>query len=158
MGMLGNWPPHELPNLTANNCDVKSPATKRYNCLAWAAGEDFRNWWPDPMGIGYWPPGIVRAVTTQAFLLAYGTLGFTLCFDGTLEAGVEKLAIYGKGQTGAEEPTHAAVQLETGHWTSKIGRFEDITHTTPNAVGGPVYGAVICYLARPRRIEALARP
>lgn len=148
--MPGSWPQHELPNLTHNNCEVKSPATKRYNCLAWAAGENFRWWWPDPMGKDYWPPGIARSETVQGFLLAYGTLRFSLCFDGTLEAGIQKLAIYGKGQVGAEVPTHASLQLENGQWTSKIGRFEDIDHTTASVVDGPIYGHVICYLARPR--------
>ena len=87
----------------------------------------------------------------EAFLRAYGTLGFTLCFDGTFGAGIEKIALYGKGSPGAEIPTHAALQLENGEWTSKIGPFEDINHATANAVDGPVYGRVICYLARPRR-------
>lgn len=149
--MPGSWPQHELPNLTADNCEVKSKATRRYNCLAWAAGEDFRNWWPDPIGVGHWPAGVERFVTTQAFLRAYGTMGFALCFDGTLEGGIEKVAIYGKGPPGAEVPTHAALQLESGEWTSKLGPFEDINHTTAEAVQGPVYGRVICYLSRPRQ-------
>ncbi len=89
------------------------------------------------MGIGYWPPNVVRAVTTEVFLRAYGTLGFTLCFDGSLETGIEKIAVYGKGAAGAEVPTHAALQLENGQWTSKIGVFEDISHV---ASDGTVYG------------------
>lgn len=128
-----------------------SPATTRYNCLAWVAGENFRNWWPDSQGVGYWPPGAVRTETTQALLQAYGTLGFTLCFDGTLEAGLEKMAIYRQGAAGTEIPTHAALQLEDGKWTSKFGPCEDIIHTTADVVCGPVYGRVLCYLARPRR-------
>ena len=148
--MPGSWPQHELPNLADDNCAVTSPATRRYNCIAWAAGEDFRNWWPDPFGVGYWPPTVARSVTTEAFLRAYGTLGFTLCFDGTREAGIDKIALFGKGPAGSELPTHAALQLATGQWTSKLGQFEDIIHEAPGAVTGPVYGSVICYLARPR--------
>lgn len=149
--MPGTWPQHELPNLTEDNCTITSAASRQYNCLAWAAGEDFRNWWPDTLDIGYWPPNVDRSVTTPAFMAAYGTLGFTLCFDSALEPGIEKLALYGKGPPGAELPTHAALQLESGQWTSKLGPFEDICHSTAEAVGGPVYGIVICYLGRPRR-------
>ena len=58
--------------------------------------------------------------------------------------------MFGKGSVGHEVPTHAALQLESGDWTSKLGPFEDVTHTTVEAVAGPVYGTVICYLARPR--------
>lgn len=103
------------------------------------------------MAIGYWPPNVVRAVTIDAFLRAYATLGYTLCFDGVLEPGIEKIAIYGKGQQGAELPTHAAVQLENGSWSSKLGDFEDVAHNAAADAEGPVYGRVICYLARPRR-------
>jgi hypothetical protein len=102
------------------------------------------------MGVGYWPPNLQRAITTEAFLRAFGTLGYGLCFDGGLEPGVEKLALYGKGPAGAEVPTHAARQLETGGWTSKLGILEDITHATSSDVSGPAYGQVICYLSRPR--------
>jgi hypothetical protein len=109
------------------------------------------------MGIGYWPANAPRVVTTEAFLRAYGTLGFTLCFDAALEPGIEKLALYGKGHAGAEVPTHASLQLENGEWTSKVGVFEDITHATPQLVNGPCYGAVVCYLARPRP-DAAALP
>jgi hypothetical protein len=148
--MFGSWPQHELPNLTADTCEIRSDPTNQYNCIAWAAGENFRNWWPDPLGIGYWPPGVPRQVTTEAFMLAYGALGYTLCFDGALEVGMEKIALYGKGQPGVEVPTHAALQLESGEWTSKLGPFEDIYHATPEAVDGPVYGRVLCYLSRLR--------
>ena len=80
----------------------------------------------------------------------YATLGYTLYFDGTLEPGIEKIALYGKGPHGSELPTHAALQLETGKWTSKLGVFEDIQHDTSADVHGPTYGRVICYLGRPR--------
>ena len=149
--MPGSWPQQELPNLTNANCSITSPATRRYNCIAWVAKEDFRNWWPDPLGIGYWPATAPRSVTTDAFIKAYGTLGFKLCYDGTLEEGLEKIALFGIGATGAEVPTHAARQLPTGEWTSKLGNFEDITHASAGDVNGPVYGQVLCYLERQRK-------
>ena len=102
------------------------------------------------MEIYYWPMGIPRAVTFEVFIRAYGTLGFKLCFDGNLEEGIEKIAILGKGEPGSEVPTHAALQLQSGLWTSKLGVFEDINHAAVEAVSGPAYGRVICYLSRPR--------
>ena len=150
--MRGSWAQPELPHLTDHNCEITSPATRRYNCIAWAAKDVVRWWWPDPMNIGYWPPNAPRDVTIAAFLRAYGTLGFALCFDGVLEEGIEKIALYGKGPAGAEVPTHASLQLEDGQWTSKIGPFEDIKHATPQLVDGPAYGTAICYLARPRPV------
>jgi hypothetical protein len=150
--MPGSWPPHELPYLTDDTCRVTSRAVRRYNCIAWAAGNDQRNWWPDPMGVGYWPPTVAREVSVEAFMHAYETLGYTLCLNGSLENGVEKMALFGiKEPDGSTAPTHAALQLETGEWTSKLGPFEDVIHTDVNAANGPVYGKVILYMARPRR-------
>ena len=148
--MNGSWPPHELPYLTPDSCEVTSRASRRYNCIAWAARDVFNNWWPDPMGIGYWPVGIPRDVTVDAFMQAYGTFGYKLCYDGSLEDGLEKIAIFGIGPEGSEIPTHAALQLESGEWTSKLGPFEDVRHTTVDAVRGPVYGKVVCFMSRPR--------
>ena len=102
------------------------------------------------MSIGYWPLGIRRAETVQAFMQAYATLGFERCTDGSLEAGVEKIALFGKTRGATVVPTHAALQLESGQWTSKLGELQDINHVTANAVAGPLYGSILCYLARPR--------
>ena len=50
--------------------------------------------------------------------------------DGPLQDGYEKIAIYALDG----EPTHAARQLDTGRWTSKLGKHEDIEHDTPGRV------------------------
>jgi hypothetical protein len=150
--MPGSWPPHELPSLTDDTCAVTSKAAKRYNCIAWAAGNDTRNWWPDPMGVGYWPANVPRVVTFDAFLKAFGTLGYKLCNDNSLEVGLEKIAIFGRiGQDGLLNPTHAALQLESGEWTSKLGPFEDVSHKTLDDVAGPAYGTATFYMSRRRR-------
>jgi len=150
--MPGSWPQHELPNLTDANCAITSPKKRGYNCIAWAAGNDTRNWWPDPVGIGYWPQGVPREVTFNAFLAAYRTLGYEVCADASLEEGREKIAIYGQlNADGLLEPTHAALQLESGQWTSKLGNFEDIRHTDVGSVEGPLYGTAMFYMSRKRR-------
>ncbi len=146
----GSWPEWELPGLTEDTCEVTSKRSTLYNCIAWAAGENIRNWWPDPMGVGFWPHGVSRKVTLDAFLRAYATKGYRLCYDGSLEAGLEKIALFGKNVGDTIVPTHAALQFESGEWTSKLGPFEDVRHPAVDAVSGPVYGSVACYLSRPR--------
>ena len=148
--MAGSWPPDNFPDLKSPDYKVTSPATRRYNCLAWAAGETGRRWEPDPLGIYYWPPRVPRVRTMGAVVAAYGSLGFSLCFSAALEAGVEKVALFGVSRGETVIPTHAAVQLESGQWSSKIGDFEDISHSAVEAVSGPIYGKVICFLQRPR--------
>lgn len=148
--MFGSWPEDELPYLTADTCQITSEASRQYNCIAWAAQDEINNWWPDDMDVGYWPPNVPRKVTIDAFVQAYQTLGYRLCHKGTVEAGLEKIAIFGIGPEGLEVPTHAARQLKSGEWTSKLGPFEDVTHPDVNSARGPVYGKVICYMARSR--------
>jgi hypothetical protein len=149
--MPGSWSADDFPNLTGESSEVTSPATRRYNCIAWAAGEEFRWWWPDPMGVGYWPLSVPRQVTLQAFVAAFETLGYERCDGPGIETGMEKIAIFGlRDFTGSTVPTHAARQLESGAWTSKLGSLEDIRHETLDLVGGPLYGIAVVHMKRTR--------
>lgn len=150
--MPGSWCPTEFPNLRPDNHAVTSNATRQYNCLAWAAYADTVRWEPDPHFQYYWPPGVARAYTVEAFVKAYESLGFRLCYGGEWTEGIEKMALYAEERNGVLRPTHAALQLEPGKWTSKIGDFEDISHTTEHDVAGGLYGRVRYYLERPRPI------
>lgn len=102
------------------------------------------------MGIGYWPAGIPRELTIKAFTDAYAIQGYTPCADGSLEPGIEKIALFAVPGPGGYVPTHAALQLANGEWTSKLGPFEDIVHKAVDDVSGPVYGRVVCYISHPR--------
>ncbi len=128
---------------------VVSAATKEYNCIAWAAGESDRFWWPDSMGVGYWPEGIPRQESVGAFVEAYRTIGYEVCHDSQLESGFDKVAIYTDG-TG--KPTHAARLLREGRWTSKLGKSVDIEHDKllGDFPPGCAYGQATIFLRRPR--------
>ena len=148
--MPGSWRSSEFPNLEGSNHEITSPISRRYNCIVYAAGEDFRVWWPDSQGIGYWPSGIERDETVEVFIQAYATIGYEPCGNGNPEPGIEKVALYAKGSQGRETPTHATLQLESGVWTSKLGALEDIEHSSPEDLSGPGYGRVVGYLSRSR--------
>jgi hypothetical protein len=134
-----------FPRLANEGYRITSPETDAYNCIAWAARRTDRWWWPDPDA--YWPPGATQATTLAAFEEAYATLGYARCASGRFELRYEKVAIFADG-TG--KPTHAARQLESGRWTSKLGRAVDIEHATPDALAGRYYGAVALFMCRPR--------
>jgi hypothetical protein len=148
-----SWSQRAHPSLTAQTCAITSAKANRYNCIAWAAGDVLNNWWPSRLPVGYWPPGVPRVRSLAAFIQAFGTLGYELCDDGTLQLGLEKIAIYGleNPADGTVIPTHAALQLESGEWTSKMGPLEDIKHNTVHDVNGPVYGEPRQYMSKPRR-------
>jgi hypothetical protein len=118
-----------------------SPEDDQYNCIAWAAGDVDRWWWPHE---DYWPPGAPEDVNLAAFIAAYRTRGYEPCDTGRLEMAWEKVVIYCL----AGAPTHAARQLDDGTWTSKLGTFWDITHGRPEGVEGPKYGEAQQFLRR----------
>lgn len=133
-----------FPNIQSQGFRATSPATPDYNCIGWAAGEDDRFWWPRPEPDYYWPPGVPREVTLSAFVAAFSTLGYAVCKTPSLEKGYEKIAIYADS---AGLPTHAARQLPSGRWTSKLGCNVDIEHTLMG-ITGPEYGTVKKYMRR----------
>ena len=51
-----------FPSLTPSGYAITSPKDRRYNCVAWAVGDQKRWWWPDPAECGYWPDGVSRVV------------------------------------------------------------------------------------------------
>jgi hypothetical protein len=136
------------PRLTTSDYVETSQARRRCNCFAWAAGDTERNWYPkgDP-DLSYWPRNARNDFTVDAFVDAYATVGFARCDDGTLQPGVEKIALYVDADG---EPSHAARQLVDGHWESKMGTWEDIRHHGTACLEGGDYGTVKLYLARPR--------
>jgi len=132
-----------FPNL-AVTFRVTSEDTRDYNCIAWAAGDTSRWWWP--LYPHFWPLNAPRAVTLGAFVVAFAGIGYAPCPDGSLEDNKEKVVIYlRQGQ-----PTHMARQLPSGAWTSKLGEYWDIGHFQPSEVGGDIYGDAVKYLWRPR--------
>lgn len=134
-----------FPRLKKSDYRITSPIDNSYNCVAWAANDTTRFWWPDANGQYFWPADTPRECTLSAFIRAYGKLGFGKCPKADPETGFEKIAIFA-GVDGS--PTHAARQLPSGRWTSKLGRNVDIEHTLHD-LAGDTYGTVVMILKRP---------
>ena len=135
------FPEDAFPRLTMENHNVTSVPDVGYNCVAWAAG-DTKRWWQPGV---FWPVPLEREEHgIGALELVFKSLGFHECPDGTLEAGFEKVALYGSGLF----YTHAARQLSEGSWTSKLGKSEDIQHDTTDAIAGGLYGEVVEFMRR----------
>lgn len=136
----------DFPNLATQGYKLTSPDTTDYNCVAWAAEDEQNWWWPDAQNEEYWPPGIPREETIEAFQQAFQTLDYELCQDDALEPGFQKIAIYANFN---KIPTHVARQLPDGKWTSKLGQDEDIEHNNLQGLtGNPGYGEVACVMKR----------
>jgi hypothetical protein len=130
-----------FPNLSAEGFVQTSPRDTRYNCIAWAAGEE--RWWWWPARDAKWPAGVPLETTIEAFTAAFATMGYEPCDNSNLEVGYEKVAFYAN----ANGVQHAARQLPSGFWTSKLGRDADVQHTL-EGLAGPCYGTVQRFLRR----------
>jgi hypothetical protein len=135
-----------FPGLDDCEWAITSPEAITYNCISWAVDDPRRRWW-EPVPSTYWPPGAPREATIEAYQKAFESEGFAVCGNAALESGLEKVALYAIGT----EPAHAARQLPTGSWTSKIGTVDDIEHETLEALEGEDYGRVVLIMERRSR-------
>lgn len=133
----------QYPGLRATEYRVTSCADRTYNCFAWAAG-DTRRWWePFPARDCYWPPGVSREYSISSVRKAFETIGYHECPAYDLEAGFEKVVIYAL----AGIPKHAARQLASGWWTSKLCKDADIEHRLETLID--YFGPIALVLRRP---------
>ncbi len=86
-----------FPNLAKSGYAITSPATPDYNCIAWAAQDDARWWWPDPYRQYFWPENAPREASVGAFVQAFGELGFLHCADGSFQQGFEGSSLFTVG-------------------------------------------------------------
>jgi hypothetical protein len=140
--------PAAFPNLHSEGHTPRSPKSPKYNCIAWAAGDLKRWWWPALMY--YWPAGTPRANTIEAFVQAFGSIGYVACDDAECgnplyEVAVDRIALYALNGI----PKHAARQINATTWTSKMGNDIDLEHTL-RGLEGPCYGHVRKILRRPQ--------
>ncbi len=137
-----------FPALRPGSYRVTSLETPRYNCVAWAASDDSRWWQPlldEPWC--YWLDGVPRDFTSESYVRLFEAQGFEACESADPEDGWEKIAIY----TVNGEFSHVARQLEAGHWSSKLGEWEDIEHSMLSDLEGVYYGSVSYILSRRRQ-------
>lgn len=139
-----------FPNLMPDGGVERSPQTPQcdYNCIAFAADEQDRVWWPGDPDC-YWPLSD-GDVTLKNFENAFRSLGYRVCSHALLEPGFEKIAFYVAGGN----PTHAAKQLPDGRWKSKLGvDWEDVEHNTLRGVESALYGKAVRFMKKPTKQE-----
>lgn len=132
-----------FPRLDARNHRITSREDPGYNCVAWATRDSTR-WWDHLYG--YWPDGVARDSSVEAYVELFRELGFEKSNDSNPEFGFEKIALYAKNG----EFTHVARLLESGHWTSKLGALEDIEHNSLDSLASDSYGRPLAFLRRPK--------
>jgi hypothetical protein len=67
---------HVFPGLAKGGYQVTSPPSNSYNCIAYAAGDTAKWWWPADVKEAFWPEGVTRAETLPALTAAFASLGY----------------------------------------------------------------------------------
>jgi len=133
-----------FPNINTDNFKATSPMDTRYNCIAWAYDRNDIKLWPNCVDYK-WVEGVPTPDHISSFIELYKTIGYNVCVDGLLEDTYEKICIYESNK----KPTHAARQLPSGKWTSKLGNNIDVEHDELSLEGG-YYGNISVYMKRKR--------
>jgi len=142
----------KFPNITGTPYERTSPATNRYNCVAYAVHENHRNWWPNSHM--FWPVRPAKATLNDFKVMLIVMFDFEETETSLYEPGYERVAIFANARG---IPTHAARQLEKGSWTSKLGQWIDISHTLDGMNGGE-YGTVAFVMRRRVAPVAQSKP
>jgi len=135
------------PKLIPGTYTHASQATPRYNCFAFAVGDD-RHWWEPEMHGGRfrWAEGVGDGIDSWAQVFVLNGYEPTNNLDH--EDGYEKVAIYVELET--LRPSHVAIS-DGVTWKSKLGKLQDIEHATLNQLEGDYeweYGIVERVLRR----------
>lgn len=136
-----------FPHLQGTAYSEESEETDAYNCIAYAFG-DVQNWWWPRRGYGYyWPPGFPLEDSVDVLVTIFEVHGYGQCETADAVIGYEKIAIYSvDGRI-----THAARQLRSGRWASKLGTEQDIEHERTEHINNKDYGVATRFLQRKRK-------
>ena len=126
------------------NWKINSPEDGSYNCLAYAAVITDKFFWPGNRPEYTWHKDVPMDTQLPTLILFYEKHEFIECENFDFENGYQKIALYIKD----DEITHAARQLSTGLWCSKLGPSHDIIHSNPYTVEGNQYGRAVSAMKR----------
>ena len=96
----------------------------------------------------YWYPDAPQEDSLRAWIRVFELHGYRTSDSPDLVFGTEKIAIYVDSDG---TPSHVARQKDSGLWTSKLGRGEDIEHEALEGLEGDEYGTAAEVMERPRQ-------
>jgi hypothetical protein len=136
-----------FPRLNYDHFKVTSEEDINYNCVAWAAMEDktrfWQPFWGAPYRQYYWPAGVPRKLSMDAYKALFERLGYEVCSEATYEKDYEKVALFEKRGFFS----HVAHQSKDGIWKSKLGDLQDIEHKLESLIG-KTYGDIVMVMRK----------
>lgn len=128
------------------NFKITSPYNPCYNCISWSLKESNIWTWPNTPEerdrFMTWDNNLRYDEEIETFIEYFKAQGYKICKANDLTDGA--VALYSIGNS----CKHAARMLHNGLWTSKLGPWHDIQHSTPQSLEGDMYGKVYCYMKK----------
>lgn len=128
------------------NFKITSPYNPDYNCISWALGNSDLWTWPNTPDerdeCMTWENRLGYSENIKTFIEYFETQGYKIC--NAEEQAEGTVVLYAVGN----DCKHAARKLSNGFWTSKLGPWHDIQHSSPQSLEGELYGKVFCYMKK----------
>ncbi len=137
-----------FPNLADEAFEILAPPSTRYNCVAYAAGDQTQNW--DYEEDSYWPPWASRNDKQESMVDVFAGLSYQPCDDHRLEQHYVRIALYEKDGIAQ----HVALQMPNGRWRSKMGSGPLIEHHSPVSLSGRIYGAPTVFMRKATPVDS----
>ena len=131
-----------FPNLANEDFETVGEPSELYNCIAFAAGDTSKWWWPD--GINYWPPWATGTNRIESLIEVFAGLGYEHCDHNDTEGGYQRVALYEVDG----EMKHAAMQMSNLRWRSKMGQGPVIEHDSPESLSAGICGSPTAFMRR----------
>lgn len=128
--------------------DLTSDPNSLYNCIGFAMGMNdvcVALVHPQKLFWCWWPPTAHPDLNPKSLIEAFEYFGFTVCPDGKIEPGYDKVALYEKDGNWQ----HAAIIEEENLYHSKMGVWWDIVHRGGDLFHDDSYGDIYAYMKRP---------
>jgi hypothetical protein len=136
---------HRFPNLNTENYKKTSEADPLYNCVSWVVEDKTK--WKDFYYLPNWE--VNPDLSSNDYIRFFSKRGYKVCENSKFEDGKQKIALY---ENKAGHFLHVARQISPEEWTSKLGGFEDISHTNLEALEGvgniDRYGYAVMFMER----------
>ena len=135
-----------FPSLASTRFRIVSLYNGRYNCYSWAIGNTSQRLSPQKRPGNLWHRLVNPFTDLDSFVRVFELLGgFELCKNAKFVVGYEKIAFY----LGPDNrPRHAARQLDSKTWSSKIGGGCLIHHKGLSCLNGSEYGKAEVFMKR----------
>ena len=145
----------DYPNIINGiNFKIIQQDNEDYNCIAHSLGYNHITIWPISKRFWVWDKTLPYINTINNFVSLYRKFNYEICEDSSWEFEYDKIALYISVLSGRNTVSHAAKQIDSYWWSSKIGGDELFEHTL-EAIENKNVGTKYVFLKRPKNLSSL---